>query len=69
MVLDLEHVLALAYFDICPGHSDRVHDHSTILELDVSQGGGRCRRNVPGTFFRSKSMNESSLSESDPNVV
>ena len=44
---------------ICPGHGDRVHDQSIILEFDVSRGGSR--RNVPGTFLGTKSINESSL--------
>ena len=47
---------------ICPGHGDRDHDQRIILEFDVSRGGGqRSRRNVPGRFLRTKSINESSL--------
>ena len=47
---------------ICPGHSDRDYDERIIFELKISQGGGQeSRRNVPRTFLRTKSINESSV--------
>ena len=42
--------------------ADRDHDQRIILELNVSRGGGQgSRRNVPGTFLRTKSITESFL--------
>ena len=47
------------FWPICPGHGNQDHDQRISLELDEEGVGSR--RNVVGTFLRTKSINESSL--------
>ena len=48
---------------ICPGHGDQDHDQriGSVWNLTFLEEGAGSRRNVAGTFLRTKSVNESSL--------